>query len=1325
MGKRYVIILLCWLGLHPLVKAQEDLNFNRISILNGLPHNTVFCIVQDTYGFMWFGTRYGLARYDGDSFITFNSLNSGLKNHTVRDLVPKNDSVYFLATEGGLYLLNIRSQKIQPYKTAIGFIPARIVDLEKDDRGQLWVCTEGEGIYAVVNDKVKHYKEPEQVSSIICGSNGQVYACSPGNKAGLFTLDQGADHFSLIAGASFSPMCGIRDQEGTIWIGTQGGGIYKMSEGGKPLPAITLGASRNINIIRSLLVIDDKLYAATEGGLVIINKKDGAQHHYTYNAANPNGIADNALYSICRDYEGGIWIGSYFRGISYMRNEKLPFESFSGKLNGGFSFGAAISSFFQINKDKILVASEDNGVSIFNPQTASFSTFPFNSLISYNNVHDIALDDNGHLWLGTYLHGVDVIDLSRKHKTRIVNNGGQGIHSNSILRLLKDKRGNIHIGTVLGASMYNITDHTINRMEITHDAVIRDMLEDSKGNIWYISMNKGVFKYQPVTGRWAVFNTETSNIPTNKIVCARQDEKGTVWLGTEGFGLLKFVQRTGRFEQANKEAGLPDNYIFSIECADNYLWIGTTNGFYRYNPVTGSVKSYSEEDGLTDRYFNYNSSRKMANGDLYFGTVNGFFRFNPWQVKRQTKLPPVYITGLKVSDRNHNKITENLDFDALSSGEQEFTFPFSQNNIKIDFTALSYTQSSKMVYRYMLEGFETKWNTWHNKRSVEYGNLSPGNYIFTLQVSNGDDIWLKHPLQLHLVIKKPYWQTGLAWAVYSVLLVLLFVFSVRYIKRKEKAKYNRKEEIRKQEMASAQINFFTNLTHEIKTPLSLLKVPIEVFKEDKEFPEKHQQVLAIMDKNAAWLENLVDELLGFQKIAEQQYQVNPVRTDVTLLLQNLAERFNGYATKNSITFKFISSFPGPVMADIDARAMVKAVSNLMVNGFKYTRTRLILTLRPDKGTLGYKIAVHDNGYGIKKEQISRVFEPFAQLEPVKKMKGVGIGLAYTRSLVELQRGRVELRSSEGHWCVATIYLPKRIDAVADTGAQPGTINYDDLIPSLPFIGTESLSEHSWEISNESGPAHILVVEDTVEIAYNLVTFLKPRYQVGYCKNGADALEYVSKFQPDIIVSDIIMPEMDGVALCRNIKANALTSHIQVILLTAKTTDNDRLLGLEVGANAYINKPFLLKEVELTVKNLLQLRTALRDRLLQGAASDDPAPANQLSEYDKAFINKVAVIVEENLDNIDFKTDDFAEKLGMSKTLVYIKLKKLLNMAPNEYLLNIRFNKAKELLLRDRDLTIAEVAYEVGFSEPNYFSRAFKQHVGQTPSAFRNKRSSSQ
>lgn len=1321
MGKRCVIILLCWLGFVQLVQAQDELKFNRISILNGLPHNTVFCIIQDAYGFMWFGTRYGLARYDGHSFITFNSLNSGLKNHTVRDLVPKNDSVYFLATEGGLYLLNILNQKIEPYKTSINFIPARIVDLEKDDQGKLWVCTEGQGVYAILNDKVKHYKEPEQVSSIICGSQGHVYACSPGNRPGLFVLSRNTDSFNLFTDVSFNPMCGLRDKEGTIWIGTQGSGIYKIPEGGKPIPAITLGPSKNINIIRSLLDINDKLYAATEGGLVIINKKDGALHHYTYNAANPNGIADNALYSICKDHEGGIWIGSYFRGISYTRNKKLPFESFSGKQSEGFSFGAAISSFFQLNKDNILVTSEDNGVSVFNPLASSFSAFPYNSLISYNNVHDITLDDSRHLWVGTYLHGIDVIDLSRKHKIRIVNQGGAGIHSNSILRLLKDKRGNIHIGTVLGASMYNITDHSINRQEITHAAVIRDILEDSKGNIWYVSMNKGVFRYQPATGRWTVFNTETADIPTNKFVCAREDEKGVVWFGTEGFGLLKFIQRTGRFEQVDKEAGLPDNYIFSIECADNFLWIGTTNGFCRYNPVTGSVKRYSEEDGLTDRYFNYNSSRKMENGDLYFGTVNGFFRFNPGQVKIQTQLPPVYITGLEVADRNHNKVIKYFDFDVLSSGKQEFKFPFRQNNIKIEFTALSYMQSSKTVYRYLLEGFETKWNTLRNKRSVEYGNLPPGNYVFTLQVSNGDDIWLKHPLQLHLVVKKPYWQTGLAWVVYSVLLISLFVFSTRYIKRKERKKYNRKEEIRKQEMATAQINFFTNLTHEIKTPLSLLKVPIEVFKEDKEFPEKHQQVLAIMDRNAAWLENLIDELLGFQKIAEQQYQLNPVRTDVTSLLQNLADRFREYSDKNNITFKFISSFSSPVIADIDPRAIVKAVSNLIVNGFKHTRTRLILTLRPDKNTPGYKIAVHDNGNGIKKENITKVFEPFAQLESVKKMTGVGIGLAYARSLVELHQGRIELRSNAGQWCVATIYLPQHISSGTTTTVQPDMINYDGLIHSLPFTRTDSLSEQNWAVSNEAGLAHILVVEDTVEIAYNLVTFLNPRYQVGYCKNGADALEYVSKFQPDIIISDIIMPEMDGVTLCRNIKTHAETSHIQVILLTAKTSSNDRLIGLEVGANAYINKPFLLKEVELTIRNLLQSRTALRDQLIQGSVGSGFLPSNQLSEYDKAFIRKVAAIVEDNVDNIDFRTDDFAEKLGMSKTLVYLKLKKLMNMSPNEYLLNIRFNKAKQLLIQEKHLTIAEIAYHTGFSDPNYFSRAFKQHIGLTPSAFKNKK----
>lgn len=1317
---RYFLVL-CSLYLSCIsVFAQHNLRFKRIDSTNGLPHNTVFCIRQDAYGFMWFGTRYGLARFDGYSFKTFNSTNTVLTNHTIRDLIPKNDSLYYLATEGGLYLLNVRTNVISKYQTQNGFLSARIVDLAKDKDNTLWVATEGEGVYRLTTKKVDHYRTWEYAVSVACTYDGRVYLNVGGDEPGLFIFDGLKNNFKRISPEGFRAMAVIEDNSGKVWVGTQGNGIYKLEPNGQLRQQFKIGNSRNSNIIRALLDNGNQLIAATEGGLALINKDNGQQQLSIYSPNNVNGIADNALYSLCKDNEGGIWVGSYFRGISYLSSQKNAFESYPLREQYNFNRGAAISSFYELSENRILVTSEDRGISVFNQETQSFSDVPFNRLLPYNNIHDVCQDREGNIWVGMYLHGIDIVSPNGKIKKNIRSNPEGGIHSNSILRLLRDKHGNIHIGTVLGASVYSVNKQEVIRQEITHSAVIRDILEDSDGNIWYVSMNRGIFRYQPETERWTVFNQKTYRVPTDKFVCAREDNNGAIWFGTEGFGLLKFDSRKDHFDVFNTDKGLPSNYIFSVEFADGYLWIGTTNGLCRYKPETGNVKVYTEEDGLADRYFNYNASRKMSNGSLYFGTVNGFFKFDPSKIEKRKIIPPAYVTSLMVTNRNQGVVLDEEDFGMLSKGEAKIVLPYNHNNIRIGFTALSYSQAEKTVYKYILEGFESKWNLQRGQQYVTYGNLPPGKYVFKLLVSNGDEVWLEKPVQLHVIIKLPFWKSGWAWSVYILLLLLLFMLIIWYIRRKEKIRYQRMEEKRKQEATAAKVDFFTNLTHEIKTPLSLLKVPIEVFKDDDNFPNRHRNILSIMDKNASWLEHLVNELLEFQKVGEEQYDLNIVRTDLVLLLNNLIEHFDTYAQRYNIELRFLNNCSSPLMTDIDPQALLKAISNLLVNAFKHTRNRVVLSVRRDSVLGMLRIAIHDNGKGIARQYLDHIFEPFRQFGDAKQFKGVGIGLAYARSLVNLHNGTLNLNSEEGSWCVATIRIPQYVkkEGISLKQYEDVEIDFKDLIFSLPDISDEKWLNDVDKETEDRSQAHVLIVEDTVEIAYTMVNYLKNRYRIGYCKNGVSALSYIERFQPDIVVSDVIMPEMDGIALCRQLKENSQTSHIQVILLTAKTAIDDRIIGLEAGADAYIHKPFLLKEVALTIKNLLRSRAEF-SALLRSGKIDDSEIESQLSIPDALFIKKVSEIVSENLDKVDFKIDDFSDKLGMSKTLVYIKLKKILNMSPNEYLLHIRFSRAKEFLLTG-EYTIAEIAYKVGFSDPNYFSRAFKQYEGITPTVFKRK-----
>lgn len=1292
-----------------------DLSFRSIDTSDGLPHNSVFCISQDNYGFMWFGTRFGLSRFDGTSFKVWDNSNSGLNNNSVRDLCVASDSLMFVATEKGIHRLNILNGKLSllPIRGVDAY--PRAIKLAMDADNTLWVASEDQGVFRYTDGNCRHYSEMSSATSVIC-SGDFLFACSPDD--GLFKYDKQSGVFARILDSSYAPLSLYGLEKGILLVGTQGSGLVEVAfgkNGSYSVKTISAGPERNSNIVRSILTQGEDVYLATEGGLVIYHRQTEQIEHHTFDPKKASSIADNALYSLCFDNENGLWIGSYFRGLSYLPTLPERFESYPGDSKDTYLCGYAVSSFFELSKGEILIASEDAGISYFDSLTGTFRSFKDQSKLSYNNIHDICRDAQGRLWIGTYLHGINIYNPSTHKVEDVINEASGAIHSGSVYRLYPDRDGKIHIGTTRGVSIYDPSDGSVVKQEITHSAIIRDIFQDSEGNIWYASMNRGLFRYTPQNGRWSEYSVRNGSIPTDKTVCVRESEDGTVWIGTEGAGLISYDYATNSFRTDVAGVSSGCRFIFSIETYGNLLWMGTTTGFYRLDTKSGEMRRYDDSDGILAPYFNYNASRKMDSGDVYFGTVKGFFKFSPAAIKDNPSSPKTYITSLTVKDRSRDVAYHTEDISELNGKISPLVLSYDNNSIEFSFSSLSFSQPDKNEFRYYLEGFERGYCEPGTERRKEYNNLSPGSYTFHLISSNEDGIWSETPAEFHLQVRRPWWLSF--WAI--VLYALLLAFTSWLIYRRLKLRRELEMEKKIQSLNESKINFFTNITHEIKTPLTLLRSPLELIRKEGNVPDGISDKLNVIERNLDWLSRLVDELLKFRQLESKDYQLKVSHFDIREELERILSQFKSFSEANGIRLAFIDNLREPLEVDLDKYALTKIISNLLLNAFKYTKDQVALVLRHHSGDESFNIYIMDNGSGVDESEIEEIFKPFVQLDSSKKYRGVGIGLALVKSLVDLHKGKLDIISRKGKYFVAKIELPVRSDLPV---SEIDTVHMDREIAREceSILAVESAQLHLRRFGEAfAGRGNLLVVEDNVEIARVLIDYFKDKYCIGYSHNGADALLYISHHHPDIVITDIMMDGMDGIELCSRIKGDEATAHTLVVMLTAKTDVTDREVGLDAGADAYICKPFSFSELDKVVENMLSQKRRVMD-WVEKVKNEVELPlvaGVELTDNDREFLTSMTTILRENIDNSAFSLGELALKMGKSRTLVYTKAMKLIGKSPVECLLTLRMETARRKI-ENGDGTISQIAYSVGYSDPGYFTRAFKKYYGQTPTEFK-------
>lgn len=1307
----------------------EQFRFINFEIEDGLSSNTVRSILQDSHGFMWFGTENGLNRFDGYTFKTyFNNPNdsTSLGNNYVYALFEDKKGILWIGTDDGVYLYNPMKEEFSFFavQTEMGItIQSHIYTIKEDKNGNLWFATHGQGIFIYnpnngqltqyVSEGKENTLDSNRVTTLLIDGKGNIWASTSLKSDHIYLFDAQKNEFTrftLQTDTQFSVHIIKEDHYGNLWLGTWENGIYKVDKrSGKVETYLHPTSSHGVRHIHEVTEYEPGiLLIGSDDGLTYFNTHTNEIIQMTATEFNDGSLSNKFIYPVFKDKEGGLWVGTYYGGVNYCAPHKDNIEGYAHSKYKNSVNGNIISKFCEDTDGNIWIGTDDGGLSHFNVGTKTFTNYmpePGKNSLSYHNIHALFLDNNK-LWIGTYTGGLNVLDL-KTGQFKLYETDPNDEHSldrsNSIYSIFKDKEDNLWLGSMNMILRYNKETDNFSRIRNTEITTI-DIIQDKEGCLWFGTWGKGIFRYNPQTDEWKqlVHNTKDKNtIPNNQINCFCLDDNDRLWIGTDD-GLCYYSFSDSTFTRVS--LSIPNITIRNIIKERNTLWIATANGLVTYNPDSGDTHTLLKKDGLQSNQFNIKAGLLSSSGYLYLGTTNGFNIIDPRFVFENKYIPPVVITNLQIFNQNVT-ISEDGILNKSIVYADEIGLNYKQNVFSIEYAALSYSVPSKNMYKYKLEGFDKDWNIVGNQRKATYTNLPAGKYVFRVIASNNDGGWNDQGASLAITIHPPFWKTRLAYALY-VLFLLGAIGTLYYIMRKrtEQRHNQRLQELRvenEKELHDAKINFFTLIAHEIRTPVSLIIGPLEKIMDSAyTFPQVIEDDLKIINRNSQRLLALVNQLLDFRKAEKGIFIINFSEQNIYELLQNIYDRFKPVAEQKGITFT-LDTDNKELFAVIDTEAITKVISNLLTNALKYARNKIKIKCTSNNGYVIIKVT--DNGRGIEENEQKSIFRPFYQIAQSHK-PGTGLGLSLVKSLVDAHKGMVEVDSIPGQFTTFTITIPKEQQDF--TPASVKNENIADLPVSEPDNDDTSLAKPT-----------LLIVDDNADVRDFLSDSFKATYSILLAKNGKEGLELLKQEAADLIISDVMMPVMDGIEFCKELKENVLYSHIPFILLTAKTDNDSKVTGIKIGADAYIEKPFSLQVLRAQIENLLESRKKLRKKFSEMPFV--PLGSVAVNKADEQFLNRLNEIIEKNISNMDFSIDLMAEQLCISRSGLFSKIKTLVEMTPNELIQLVRLKKAAELL-STRKYRINEICYQVGFNNPSYFSRCFQKQFGVLPKDFINK-----
>ncbi len=1381
-------LLILLLTIPVLINAQYgDIKFKHLTIEDGLSQSTVNCIFQDSYGFLWIGTENGLNRFDGYNFKVYKQelSDSGSLSHSwIWDIYEDSRNYLWIATWEGLNRYDsgrdnfIRYMPVQNDPNSIsGSRPTSIVE---DKDGFLWIATWGGGINIYDYNKQKFTRmqyDPHSNNSLPSNHIRNIYYSSD----------------NTIWAATWNGLAKIKKLSQEKFQITN----YKHD----PADPSSLNSDKVSFVVEGE---NETLWVGTfEGGLNLFDRKTKKFTHYLHNRYDDNSLSSNDVISILFDSQKQLWVGTVNEGLNLFISDKNGFMRFKHDPKNKSSLnGNNIFSIFEDNSGLIWVGT--NGLNIYNPQKKPFKHFLSNTedknSINYNRVTSFFEDSDGILWIGTEGGGLNRYDPVSGRFSHYMHNrfDKHSLSNNNISSVVGDKSGHIWIGT-RGGGLNRFNPRTGNFKIYTTNAAlpetegirfINDMCYDKEGILWIATYDKGLIQYDIEKGIFHKFMAAPSIdslLNSNYLLTLFADSRDGIWIGTWGSGLNYFNKHTGRFyryvHDKNNAGSISGNIINSVNENNGILWVGTNigisfmdlensgpNNFYhilekdglpsnvicgiladessnlwissnaglsKFNPREKMFKNFDIYDGLQSNEYIAGSCLRLKDGKLVFGGINGFNSFFPDSIKQREYIPKISLTSFKVFDKpiSFSKSLNKIDIIELHHWQNFFSF---------EFTSLDYAQPVKNQYAYMLEGLEKDWHYSGTRRYASYTNLNPGEYFFRVKGTNSDGVWNEKGRYVKIVIRPPWWQTYWAYSLYIILFLALIYTVWRFLINRERLKQDlRMEHFAAEKLREVDVlktRFFTNISHEFRTPLTLIMGPAKQISDEAE-EIKIKDKANLIHRNAAKLNRLVAQLLDLSRIESGATKLQTNRLNIISLLKDLLLLFAPLAEKKKILLS-LNVPEEPLYLYLDRDKVEKIFNNLLSNAFKFTaeggKVTVALTRKPflqspldseafispltkrDEGGC-IQITISDTGIGIPEDRIAKIFDRFYQVDGsrTREHEGTGIGLALTKELVELHKGEIEVTSQEGEGTAFTIKFLLGKSHLRPEEICPGekeTENEDRnaLAEDLTLEHASINKENNIKRVLEDVKPLLLIVEDNTDVRNYVKGFLKKEYKILEAADGVEGLNKSLDLIPDIVVSDVMMPGMDGFQLCEKLKTDERTSHIPIILLTAKAAHEDKIEGLETGADDYLKKPFDEHELKVRIKNLIEQRRRLHEHFRKETifSPDD----KNITSVDKKLLQKIVKVINEHISDSLFSVDVCADELAMGRTTLHKKVMALVGEPPSDLIKRIRLSKAG-LLLKNKAGNISEIALEVGFNNPAYFSECFKKQFGLTPSQY--------
>ena len=1359
------------LGVNSSLQAQYQ--FSHLDINKGLSHNQVNTIFKDSKGFMWFGTMAGLNRYDGYKFKVFK--------HNLRDTVSLNDDYIINVFEGpeqkmlvqtrlGLNIYDPITEKFSrnpaQYFRGLG-VEDDVKNIVRDPQGNFWIICAQSGLYKYVSKSKNSlrlgsmsggggFMDSSEISSLGFNAAGNVYIVHVNGIIDLIdhkttrhldriqaiskeNIGSGIAYYRLFIDKQDNLyLYNLSQSKGLLWINTSNNKVTYIH---KDNPQFRL----NSNIINSVLQDNNgKIWIGTDHGGINILDKNKSTITYLLSADNDKGLSQNSIYSMYKDNSGIIWIGTYKEGISYYHENLIQFPLYSRQPSNPNSLPYNdINRFAEDAKGNLWIGTNGGGLLYYDRKAERYTRYNHSNNNPNSLCNDVIItlfiDHEQKLWIGTYLGGLDSFDGKTFTHYRHNDADQNTIANDRVWEIYEDSRKNLWVGTLAGGldlfdRQRNVFyHHRKGDANSIHSNDITSIVEDSTGDLW-VGTSYGIDVLDIATKKFTQYlhADNRPSISNNNVNTILRDSRGLMWVGTRD-GLDIFNEKRQVIASLRTENGLPDNTILGIqEDNEHRIWVSTPNGIsnilvsgLKANKPTFRFINYDEQDGLQGQAFNDRVAFKTKKGELIFAGANGFNMFHPENIKTITEFSPIVLTDLQIFNKSvaiGDKVEGHVILEKSISETRELVLNYNENVFSFEFASLNFSNPDKVKYSYMLEGFDKTWLAADNKtRKATFTNIDPGSYTFKVKYAIGNGDLSSKIFTIKVEVLPPFWKTPLAYIFYTAL-ALFFLIQIRKrginkIKNEFLIEQERQEAQRMHELDMMKIKFFTNVSHEFRTPLSLIITPLEKILSNDERPEQKDQ-LQLIYRNARRLLNMVNQLLDFRKLEDLELKLFASRGDIVKLIRELSFSFTDLAEKKNIQFAFKSNVEF-LETDFDSDKIERILFNLLSNAFKFTpengQVNVELNLiksASDRDKKQLEIKVHDTGIGIEPTKHQLIFDRFYQNEVPSFIinQGSGIGLSITKEFVHLHGGTIHVESEPGKGSCFIVKLP--LEASRMKPAIPElrkTISRDRDVNNIAF------NNATIERRTNRLPA-ILLVEDNDDFRGYLKEALTPYFEITEAVNGKEGWQKVLSIHPDLIISDISMPEMDGIELCKKIRADNRTKHVPVILLTALNGEEHQLMGLETGASDYLSKPFNLDILLSKVRNLLVQQETLKKTYQKHI--DIKSTTAEIDSPDKKFVLQVLQVIEKNLSNTDFSVEELSSKVNMSRVALYKKVLKLTGKTPFEFIKSVRLNHAIQMLEK-KEFTIAEISYQVGFNNPKYFTKLFKSEFGVLPSSYVN------